>query len=214
MQKNERETSDTASAERPLHQLTQAWLRDLTQTDHAPRTMVRYGRVVDHFLDWYAHQEQRPITTDDFTPIAFVSYRRAAQHTMATATVNLHLCALRLWCSWLVDQGIIPSNPLARIKGVRHQRVGEPNDLADTAINALLREAQRSRHPLRDYAILQLMVQTGMRIGECQALNWQDIAFGEKRGTVVIRAGKGNKARTIPLNGSARAALAAYETQQ
>jgi site-specific recombinase XerC len=210
MQKNEREICNTAQTDGPLDRLAQTWLQDLAQADHAPRTIVRYGRVVQHFFDWYAHQEHRPITSDDFTPIAFTSYRRAMQRTMATATVNLHLCALRLWCAWLVDQRVLVSNPLARIKGVRHQRVGEANDLPDTAINALLREAQRSRHPLRDYAILQLMVQTGMRIGECQALNWQDITLGEKRGTVVIRAGKGNKSRTLPLNGSARTALAAY----
>jgi len=46
-----------------------------------------------------------------------------------------------------------------------------------------------------------------MRIGECQALTWQDITFGQKSGTVSIRAGKGNKARKVPLNGSVRAAL-------
>ncbi len=210
MQKNERESNDTTHGDSPLRPLTAAWLQDLVHGDHAPRTIVRYGRVVQHFLDWYAAQEYRVITPDDFTPIAFTSYRRAAQRTMATATVNLHLSALRRWCAWLVDQRVLVANPLVRVKGVRHQRVGEPNDLADTAINALLRAAQRSRHPLRDYAILQLMVQTGMRIGECQALDWHDITFGEKRGTVVIRAGKGNKARAIPLNGSARAALAAY----
>jgi site-specific recombinase XerD len=59
-------------------------------------------------------------------------------------------------------------------------------------------------------AILQVLLQTGMRLGECQALTWGDLAIGEKGGVVTIRAGKGNKARTVPLNGSARAALAAY----
>jgi len=54
------------------------------------------------------------------------------------------------------------------------------------------------------------MLQTGMRIGECAALQWHDIEFGEKSGRVQIRAGKVNKARTIPLNGSARSALVTY----
>jgi integrase len=47
-----------------------------------------------------------------------------------------------------------------------------------------------------------------MRIGECAALTWGDIRFGEKQGQVLIRRGKGNKARTVPLNTSARTALA------
>ncbi|WP_164689733.1 tyrosine-type recombinase/integrase [Herpetosiphon llansteffanensis] len=210
MQKNEREISGVDIKKRQITELMHTWLHDLDQADPAPRTLRRYERVVQHFLDWYIQQEHRAITPDDFTPIAFTSYRRATQTTMATATVNLHLCALRRWCAWMVDHQILVTNPLARIKGIRQQRVGEPNDLTDSAINALLREAQRSRHPLRDYAILQLMVQTGMRIGECQALNWHDLTLSEKRGTVMIRAGKGNKCRIVPLNGSARAALTAY----
>jgi site-specific recombinase XerD len=41
-------------------------------------------------------------------------------------------------------------------------------------------------------------------------LRYEDITFGERSGTIVIRAGKGNKARTVPLNASARAVLAVY----
>ncbi len=82
--------------------------------------------------------------------------------------------------------------------------------LTDTEVNALLRAAARSRHPDRDTAIIQVLLQTGMRIGECAALTWEDINFGEKRGVVTIRAGKGNKARCVPLNASARQALAEY----
>ncbi|WP_345724375.1 tyrosine-type recombinase/integrase [Herpetosiphon gulosus] len=193
-----------------LRDFTTTWLTDLVLADHAARTVRRYRQIVQHFLAWYAQQEHRPITPADCTPIAFGTYRQHLQRTMATATVNLHLTALRRWCAWLVEHHALTANPLARLKGIRQQRGGEPNDLSDTALHALLREAQRSRHPLRDYAVLQLMIQTGMRIGECQALNWQDIALGEKQGAVMIRSGKGNKARRIPLNGSACAALVAY----
>ncbi len=104
----------------------------------------------------------------------------------------------------------MPSNPAARLKLVRRDAPDAPQHLADTQVNALLRAAQHSRHPARDGAILQMLLQTGMRIGECQALTWGDLAVGEKRGTVAIRAGKGNKARTVPLNGSVRTALATY----
>ncbi len=85
-----------------------------------------------------------------------------------------------------------------------------PKGLNDRQVNALLREASRSRHPARAYALLQVLLQTGMRIGECAALDYEDIAFGERGGVVTVRAGKGNKARSVPLNSSARQALAGY----
>ncbi len=77
-------------------------------------------------------------------------------------------------------------------------------------MNALLRAAQQTRYSERNTAILQMMLQTGMRIGECAALQWGDIGLGERKGIVVIRAGKGNHARRVPLNQSIRQALAEY----
>src|SRR5438552_3549415 len=71
-------------------------------------------------------------------------------------------------------------------------------------------QAQDSREAARNYAILQVLLQTGIRLGECSALTFGDVTLGERSGSLVIRAGKGNKMRTIPLNASAREALAAY----
>lgn len=192
-----------------LPPLLAAWLDDLA-ADRAVRTVTRYGSAGRHFLAWFATQERRPVTSADLTPIALVGYRTALQRTAATRTVNTHLCALRAWCAWLAERGDLAANPAARLKLITHTAPDAPAHLDDNAVNALLRAAQRSRHPARDYAIIQTFLQTGMRLGECQALTWHDITFGEKSGSATIRAGKGNKARTVPLNGSARAALAAY----
>src|SRR5262245_41216417 len=72
------------------------------------------------------------------------------------------------------------------------------------------RQAQMSRDALRNYAIVQMLLQTGIRLDECSRLTLEDIEFGERSGRVTIRQGKGNKARTVPLNASARQALAEY----
>jgi site-specific recombinase XerD len=85
-----------------------------------------------------------------------------------------------------------------------------PKSLKPAHVNALLREAQQTRYAARDYAIIQLMVQTGMRIGECTTLRVGDAQLSEPQGQVTIRAGKGNKTRIVPLNASARQALADY----
>lgn len=78
-------------------------------------------------------------------------------------------------------------------------------------MNALLRQVQSSsRDAVRNYAIVQLLLQTGMRLDECSHLTLSDMEFGERSGRVTIRQGKGNKARTVPLNASARQALAEY----
>ena len=72
------------------------------------------------------------------------------------------------------------------------------------------RQAQVSHDALRNYAIVQLLLQTGIRLDECSQLTLDDIEFGERSGRVTVRQGKGNKARTVPLNASARQAVAEY----
>lgn len=193
-----------------LEGLLDPWLDDLRHQDRAQRTITRYRAAVSRFLAWYETEERQPLDLRDLTPIALQGYRRALQKTEATSTVNIHACALRSWCAWLADHGHVETNPARHLKLVRVTAPDAPGGLSDTQVNALLREAQRSRYPERDYAIVQVMLQTGIRIGECTALCLRDITFGEKSGSLHVRAGKGNKARPVPLNGSARAALASY----
>src|SRR3989440_11491116 len=105
---------------------------------------------------------------------------------------------------------VMASNPARRIKLVGRQEASKREGLSDTQANALLRQAQVSRDALRNYAIVQMLLQTGIRLDECSQLTLDDIEFGERSGRVTVRQGKGNKARTVPLNASARQALAEY----
>jgi site-specific recombinase XerD len=93
---------------------------------------------------------------------------------------------------------------------VGRQEASSREGLSSTQINVLLRQVQFSRDAVRNYAIVQILLQTGMRLDECSQLTLADIEFGERRGRVTIRSGKGNKARSVPLNTSARTALAEY----
>jgi site-specific recombinase XerD len=191
-------------------ELLAAWLVDLEEVDHSPKTVTRYGGVVHRFLTWHEDEERRPVVLDDLTPIALASYRSYLQKQCATATVNVHVAALRAWCQWLVKSEYLAENPAINLRMVGQVHTDAPEPLSNTAVNALLREARRCRHGKRDHAIVQLLLQTGMRIGECQALGWQDITLKERKGRVLIRSGKGNKSRTVPLNSSIRSALVEY----
>ena len=188
------------------------WLAELQEADRAPGTVRRYKSAVEGFLAWYERGERRPLTFALLTPITLVGYRNELQRTQgrATSTVNGHLSALRAWCAWLTEEHYLEVNPARRIKLVGRQEVSKREGLSDTQANALLRQAQASRDAQRNYAIVQLLIQTGIRLDECSQLSLDDIEFGERSGRVTIRQGKGNKARTVPLNASARQALAEY----
>jgi len=59
---------------------------------------------------------------------------------------NIHTCALRAWCGWLTAQGYLNTNPATHLHLVRTTTPDAPSGLDNTAVNALLREAPRSRH--------------------------------------------------------------------
>lgn len=115
-----------------------------------------------------------------------------------------------VWCAWLAEHHHLEANPARGIKLVGRQAVSERSGLEPNQIHALLRQVGTSRDAVRNTAIVQVLLQTGMRLDECSHLKLEDIEFGERSGRVTIRAGKGNKGRVVPLNASARLALADY----
>jgi len=189
-----------------LPPLWEVWAGEM-MGELSPATLKRYRSVFRRFTCWFERAEQRCPTLADLHPITLVGYRGWLQETQGAATVNTHLCALRTWCDWLVARESLTTNPAARLKFLKQQPKPAPAALTPQEVNALLRAVQQTRYPARNTAICQMLLQTGMRIGECAALRWGDLVVGERHGTVLIRAGKGNQTRRVPLNQSIRQAL-------
>ena len=84
-----------------------------------------------------------------------------------------------------------------------------PVGLVEPEVHMLLRAAGQSSHGLakRNYALIQLMLQTGLRVGEVAALSIVDVQIRERSGVVRIRHGK---EREVPLNATARRDLGLY----
>jgi site-specific recombinase XerD len=192
--------------------LLEDWRRFLQEHDHAAGTIKKYTQAVADFLKWYEREERMPLQLAALTPIALIGYRNELQHEQhkSISTINLRVSALRAWCAWLVDQGYLLLDPAARVKLVGGAVGSKREGLSSSQVNALLRQAASSRDPARNYAIVQVLLQTGIRLSECSNLTFGDLTFGERSGLLLIRAGKGNKVRSVPLNASARDALAAY----
>jgi site-specific recombinase XerD len=186
------------------------WSNMLADEGRAVLTQRRYVQAVQVFITWFEQQNHESFIPQRLTPIDLTGYTQYLQQTAKASTVNVHVCALRSFCSWLTDQDYIDRNPALRIKAAGSGEPLAPKALKPAHVNALLREAQQTRHATRDYAIIQLMVQTGIRIGECTALCLGDIQLSERQGWATIRLAKGNKTRKVPLNASVRQALADY----
>jgi integrase/recombinase XerC len=86
-------------------------------------------------------------------------------------------------------------------------------ELPQQAPRALNRDEQKhflravERCPsIRDRAVALLLFHTGLRVGECSALDMDDVVMSARRGRVIVRQGKGETYREVPLNAEARKA--------
>jgi len=85
--------------------------------------------------------------------------------------------------------------------------------LTSAETEALLAVPDRAtRHGRRDHALLQLAVQTGLRVSELTALRLADVHLGA--GPYIRCAGKGRKERITPLTAATVAVLRAWLREQ
>ena len=194
-----------------------AFLASLARDDLAPATLRGYRYDLRHFLAWHRSVQDSAFAIEGLAEYDLIAYR---QHMVAAgrrpATVNRRLEALRRLCRWARGTGMLAADAARDVRPMRMVRNQQPAGLTDIEVHALLRAAGASSHGLaaRNYALVQLMLQAGLRVGEVATLRTADITVSDRSGMVRIRHGKGLKAREIPLNATARRALRQYQEER
>jgi site-specific recombinase XerD len=189
------------------------FIGSLNRADLSPATCRGYRYDLRHFLTWRATIHSAPLEVEALTEIDLITYRQAMITAgLRPATVNRRLDALRRLCRWAQDSRTLVRDVTRDIRPVRMVRNRQPVGLTDAEVHALLRAAGASTHGLarRNYALVQLLVQAGLRIGEVSALRLSDIVLRDRTGSVRVRHGKGLKDREVPLNTAVRRALRQY----
>lgn len=201
------ETASTNSAGRPGDVVRGALGRYLTDLDEQPlaaRTRQAYASHVTAYATWLAEQAgggalalREPRTRDlagrDFK-------RQLKERGWKPSSVNLALAAVDHFNRFL---GLGPANVRRE-----EQPQAAPRALARDEQRALLRAAEEASP--RDAAIVTLLLYSALRLNELAALDLRDVKLSARKGMVVVRAGKGDAYRQVPLNRPARAALDAW----
>ena len=118
--------------------------------------------------------------------------------------------SIRSWFSFLEQEGIVPLSPATKLIPPERERY-QPRVLTEAEYKRLLAAVHGE---IRDEAIIELLLQTGMRLAELARLQVSDLELPAKidrqhTGAVHVH-GKGRKERTITLNYKACRALRNY----
>jgi len=124
------------------------------------------------------------------------------------ATVQRRLFAIKAFFRWR-EQAAGAPNPARAIRSPRSER-RLPAILQQDEVRRLIETETRGLTParLRDRAIMETLYSSGLRVSELCGLDWRDI--DEEIGMVMVRRGKGNKDRLVPIGEPALAALAEW----
>ena len=172
----------------------------------SPLTVSAYGRELERFISFAVmkgRNDPSSVGADDVRDYVF----HLGGVGLASSSVSRAQSALRTYFSFLVEEGVLESDPT---EGLQSPRVARPlpEVLDAVAVSALL-EAPRldSSVHWRDRAILEFLYATGVRVSELVGLLLTNLDLEEGLCTVF---GKGSKERMVPLGRPACVALSRY----
>ena len=187
-----------------------AFAQALEREGRRPLTVASYLSDLRSFAVWFTQTNGEAFAPEGITALdarAFKSYLLTVAG-FKPATVNRRLASLSRYCAWARAQELLQGDPMQEVKGVRQVKPA-PKALAAVELRRLLREVHKRGIP-RDIALVEVLVNTGLRAGELAKLTLDDLELSERKGKLTVRSGKGAKYREVPLNADARRALRDY----
>ena len=123
--------------------------------------------------------------------------RRDFRKAISITTINNYIRNLRVFFNWLERDYLISRNPMKKIRQLKTER--KPKEyISDEDFKKLISQLDRSyfaEH--RDYTMIILMLDTGMRLGECSELLVNDVALPQKQIFLRAEITKGRHNRVV-----------------
>jgi site-specific recombinase XerD len=192
--------------------ILESYTQHLTTVGKSAHTIKAYVHDLGGFAQWFVQTTGEPFDPQAIGPRDIGEYRGyLLTRGKKPATVNRRLIALQRFYKWAQKQGYTTNNPFEALEGfrIKQQQGIAPKWLDEHQQMALLRAVRRGKS-LRDLAIVEVMIKTGLRVSELVDLMLGDVELSERGGRVIIREGKGGKYREVPLSKEVRVALETY----
>jgi site-specific recombinase XerD len=140
----------------------------------SPETVGTYRRSLNEFERWHAAERGR----FRFRTEGVERYKAylMEERELSQVSVSTYLTALRRFCQYLVDVGLLEENPARPVKGNRRPSEHTRKVFTEDEVERLL-EAAKAKTPIekRDRAIVHLMLYAGLSEIEIVRADVQDL---------------------------------------
>lgn len=149
------------------NELFTSWINYI---DATPKTIESYTKSVRQFLYYLqANGIKQPTRAD------VIAFKESVASSHKPTTVSSYLMAVKQFFKWTAQEGIYP-NIADNVKAVKLDKGHKKDYLTTAQVKKLFATADGSSiKDLRDYAILALMVTTGLRTVEIVRANIEDL---------------------------------------
>lgn len=211
-------SSATVNAVEPPRYTLEEWSRIVSDpTQNMAYLSTQLGSAVADYLSWKRNEDGAAVRTiDSYERVLAQLAVTPPQPSLATLTID-HLRVIRDlrppgsrhlvtavykdFFRWLYEEGRTDTNLAGRL---RYPKRPKPpiTDLFTDEEKAAIVAAQET---IRDRTCVLLLLRAGIRKGELRNLQVRDVDLVEK--LILVRRGKGGKARRVPIRGNVIRAL-------
>lgn len=178
-----------------LDEIKEKFLKFLKEQGKADATILAYGKDIEQLIDFLkkaARVSLNEVTSYDLEEFV----RKLKKEGFTLKTVSRKINSLKTFYRFLKNEGLVKTNIAASLTHPKYE-LKVPRVLNKMEYRAL-RDVTRS--DIRTYALVELFLQTGLRISEAASLKLEDV---QNNKLVIDR-------REIPLNSSVSETLSRY----
>lgn len=162
------------------------------------RTTTYYKEIIEKMVNTF-DKSVKQITTEDIRK--YLSEYKENSNCNSVTIDNLRR-VLSSFFSWLEDEDYIIKSPVRRIHRIKSAQV-----VKETFTDENIEKMRDECSNIRNLSLIELLISTGMRVGELVNLNIDDVNF-EERSCIVL--GKGNKQREVYFDARTKIHLLQY----
>lgn len=169
---------------------------------------VRFYADAQASLKGYMEEAGVPPDLTEFQPDdlrGYMGHLRACG--LSEGSVLAHLRGIRAMWGWAVKDDLLRETPFSRVRLPRQPKKKMPALQPEQFMVMVETAKKHPRSPLRNQAMLTVLYDTGVRVGELVGLELERVDWEAGRMVVL---GKGNKSRVVPVGKSALRAMHRY----
>lgn len=184
-----------------LSSTREVFVNDLKKKGRSTSTILAYSKDIAQLIEFVA--KDKVTLPQDLTARHIETFKAGLSSDNYTAkSISRKLNSIKTFCRFLISLSLIKDSPATSVTHPKYE-IKPPRILTKMEYRSL---RDVCREDVRLYAIVELLLQTGIRIGELANLTLNDI----KTDQLIIKPFESHAQREVPLNKAAQASLTAY----